>query len=57
MTNNEEKKDYEAPALTVVTFKAEMGYATSGGVGAARSGYGSANDDGNDQEGNNQTWF
>lgn len=31
--------------------------AISGGVGASRSGYGSANDEGEDQEGYNQTWY
>ena len=28
-----EKKTYEAPALTVVTFKMEQGYASSSGTG------------------------
>lgn len=31
-----EKRHYEAPELTVVTFKAERGYAQSGGVGNKR---------------------
>ncbi|MGX8713306.1 MAG: hypothetical protein ACSW8I_06445 [bacterium] len=31
--------------------------AISGDVGASRSGYGSANDEGEDQEGYNQTWY
>ena len=30
MTRQKEKKDYEAPTLTVVSFKAELGYALSG---------------------------
>lgn len=30
MMQQKEKKRYEAPALTVVTFKAERGYALSG---------------------------
>ena len=28
---NDTKKEYSAPALTVVTFKVEQGFATSGG--------------------------
>ena len=32
MTKKEEKKVYEAPALTVVTFKTERGYALSGPI-------------------------
>lgn len=44
------KKTYEAPRLTVVTFKTERGYATSGGVQSvwvgAWIGVGEANIDG-----------
>ena len=37
--DNQHKKIYEAPALTVVKFKMEQGYAASGGlVGAFRLG-------------------
>ena len=37
-----DKRPYEVPQLTVVTFKAERGYAVSG-TDAIRSGYGNAN--------------
>ena len=30
--DNQHKKKYEAPALTVVTFKVEKGFADSGGI-------------------------
>ncbi len=63
-----EKKNYEAPLLTVVTFKVEKGYAESGiasyfmhlneydqevGTTFGRSSYGSATED----NGNQQSWF
>ena len=54
-----EKKNYEAPALTVVKFKTERGYALSG-VGATRSKYVyNSGDDGDGIDGNNsnQSWF
>ena len=51
----ENKKKYESPHLTVVEFKTEMGFAASGGgVTATRSSYG----DNDGQGGNNsQSWF
>ena len=57
MKDNKKKKEYEVPALTVVTFKTELGYASSGMVGATRGGYTNDGDDANDQSGNNQSWF
>lgn len=51
----ENKKQYEAPHLTVVEFKTEQGFAGSG-LTATRSSYG--NDDGQGEGGNNnQSWF
>ncbi len=51
----ENKKQYEAPQLTVVEFKTEQGFAASG-VTATRSSYG--NDDGSGiDDNNNQSWF
>ncbi len=52
----ENKKQYESPHLTVVEFKTEQGFATSGsgGVTATRSSYGSNDGQGED---NNQKWF
>ncbi len=50
------KKQYEAPRQTVVEFKAELGFATSGSVTATRGSYG--NNDGQGNGGNNnQEWF
>ena len=48
-----DRRPYEVPQLTVVTFKAERGYAESG-TDARRSSYGSANNgvDGTDGNGN-----
>lgn len=51
-----DKRPYEAPQLTVVSFKVEQGYAFSG-VSSSRNSYGNGGDDPNDQSGNNQTWF
>lgn len=55
--DKQKRNDYEAPALTVVNFKAEHGYALSG-VGASRSSY-SYTDNGNSNDGSNsnQSWF
>lgn len=53
-----DKRPYEVPQLTVVTFKAERGYAVSG-TDAKRSGYGNANTgvDGGQTDGNgNWVW-
>lgn len=53
-----DKRPYEVPQLTVVTFKAERGYAESG-TDAERSSYGSANTgvDGNQTDGDgNWVW-
>ena len=50
-----EKKQYEAPQLTVVTVKTEKGYAASG-VTATRDGYSGGSDAVDDEEGNNQSW-
>lgn len=53
----ENKKQYESPHLTVVEFKTEQGFATSGtasGVTGTRRSYG--NDDGQGGS-NNQEWF
>ena len=58
---NQEKKEYQPPRLTVVTFKMEQGFATSGvasyfmhldefdqevGTTFGRNGYGSATEEG-----------
>ena len=50
-----DKKPYEEPQVTVVTFKTERGYAESG-VGAGRNGYQGGYDSDNDSYGNNQLW-
>ena len=58
--NKKMKKMYEVPALTVVSFKAERGYAVSGseGILSKRSGYSYENsDDDNDGNNSNQEWF
>ena len=52
------KRPYEAPELTTVTFKTERGYAESG-TDAGRKSYGSANNgvDGSQTDGNgNWVW-
>lgn len=49
------KKQYEAPHLTVVEFKTEQGFAASG-VTATRSSYGD-NDGSGIEDNNNQSWF
>ena len=54
------KQLYHPPQLTVVTFKAERGYAVSGseGILSKRSGYSYENsDDDNDGNNSNQEWF
>lgn len=54
--NQEKKRPYEPPAMTVVEFKTELGFATSGSVTATRGSYG--NNDGQGDGGNNsQSWF
>ncbi|MBQ3788337.1 MAG: hypothetical protein II849_06025 [Bacteroidales bacterium] len=50
----EQKRHYEAPQLTVVEFKTEMGFAASGGLTATRRSYGDNDGQGVD---NNQEWF
>ena len=53
-----DRRPYEVPQLTVVTFEMEQGYATSG-VGGERRSYGSANTgvDGNQTDGEgNWVW-
>lgn len=52
----EKKRPYETPAMTVVEFKTELGFASSGSVTATRGSYG--NNDGQGAGGNNnQQWF
>lgn len=68
MNTTTEKKTYETPQLTVVSFKVERGFALSGvasyfthldeydqevGTTFGRSSYGSATED----NGNQQSWF
>lgn len=68
MNTTIEKKTYETPQLTVVSFKVERGFALSGvasyfthldeydqevGTTFGRSSYGSATED----NGNQQSWF
>lgn len=48
------KKKYESPHLTVVEFKIEQGFATSGSLTATRRSYGYNDGQGGD---NNQEWF
>ena len=55
MKKEKEKKAYEAPTLTTVTFKTERGYVASQALGLS-------NDSGDEQiedrqEGNNWGWF
>ncbi len=54
--NQEKKRPYETPAMTVVEFKSEQGFAISGSMTATRGSYG--NNDGQGDGGNNsQSWF
>lgn len=50
------RTQYVAPALTVVDFKMERGFATSGGVQGSRSNY-SYDPNSNGDNGNNQQWY